>query len=201
MSKIQICNRALSTYLGVARINSLTESTPAAEQCDLHYDDTVRSLLEMDEWIFATGRKTLAEVTNDRTDEWAYKYANPSSLLLIRWVNDPEIARMQILADGSADSDREMIEGFIYSDVQYAVCEYTKLVTDPTIFPQYFADAVSAALAASIAMPLTESLTRAKNASNVAEQKFEAAMVMNERQAPAAPSRSLPDWTTDRGVS
>ena len=201
MSKIQICNRALSTYLGVARINSLTESTPAAEQCDLHYDDTVRSLLEMDEWIFATGRKTLAEVTNDRTDEWAYKYANPSSLLLIRWVNDPEIARMQILADGSADSDREMIEGFIYSDVQYAVCEYTKLISDPTVFPQYFADAVSAALAASIAMPLTESLTRAKNASNVAEQKFEAAMVMNERQSPAAPSRSLPDWTTERGVS
>jgi len=200
MSKVQICNRALSTYLGVGRINSLDEETPAAEQCNLHYDDTVKSLLEMDEWIFAAGRKVLAEVTNDRPDEWAYKYSNPSNMLLIRWVNEPETARMLMLQDKSPDSDREMIEGFIYSDVQYAACEYTKLVSDPTIFPQYFADAVSAALAGHMAMPLTESLSRASNASKVAEQRLENAMVMNERQSPPAPSRYLPDWTTERGV-
>ena len=201
MSKVQICNRALSTYLGVGRINSLTEATPAAEQCNLHFDDTLAGLLEAHPWRFANGRQLLAELTNDRKAEWNYHYARPADALFVRWVNDPEVARYMIAQDQSPDSDREMTELSIYSDVQGAVCEFTKLVTDTTLYPQFFKDAMSAALAANMAMALTEDIKRARNAMDQAERKMDMAMVRDEQEDNTGGYQTLPGYLTERGVS
>jgi hypothetical protein len=201
MSKVQICNRALSTYLGVGRINSLTESTAQAQQCDMHFDDTLAGLLETHWWVFATGRQVLAEVTNDRATEWAYKYAMPADAIDVRWVNEPTTARARMAAFQSPDTDREMIEGFIYSDVQSAVCEYTKIVSDTGLFPQYFSDALSAALAANVAMALTEDIKRARNAMEAAAARLDAAIARDERQGGPREYGQIPDWLATRGVS
>jgi len=201
MSKVQICNRALSTYLGVGRINSLTEATPAAEQCNLHFDDTLAGLLEAHPWRFANGRQLLAELTNDRKAEWNYHYARPADALFVRWVNDPEVARYMIAQDQSPDSDREMTGLSIYSDVQGAVCEFTKLVTDTTLYPQFFKDAMSAALAANMAMALTEDIKRARNAMDQAERKMDMAMVRDEQEDNTGGYQTLPGYLTERGVS
>lgn len=201
MSKVQICNRALSTYLGVGRINALTENNPQAQQCDLHFDDTLAGLLESHWWVFATGRQVLAEVTNDRSTEWAYKYAMPADAIDIRWVNEPTTARARMSAFQSPDTEREMIEGFIYSDIQGAVCQYTKLVTDTALFPQYFSDALSAALAANMAMALTEDIKRARNAMEAAMARLDAAIAMDERQGGPQEYGQLPNWLSTRGVS
>jgi len=201
MSKVQICNRALSTYLGVARINSLSESTPAAEQCNLHFNDTLAGLLEAHPWRFANGRQVLAELINDRTAEWNYHYARPADALFVRWVNDPEVARYMIAQDQSPDSDREMTEQSIYSDVKGAVCEFTKLVTDTTLYPQFFKDAMSAALAANMAMPLTEDIKRARNAMDQAERKMDMAMARDEQEDNTGGYQTLPSYLTERGIS
>jgi len=200
MSKVQICNRALSTYLGVGRINNLNETSAAAEQCLLHYDDTLQSLIEAHWWNFSVGRQVLAEETNDRTTEWSYKYALPSEALTIRWVNDPQVARYMVEQNQNPDAPREVTADHIYCDVQFAVCEFSKLVTDTTQFPQYFSDALSAALAANMAMPLTEDIKRATNAMNQAETKLDRAMALDEQQGSPIGHQTLPLWLSERGI-
>ena len=201
MSKVQICNRALSTYLGVGRINSLTEDSAAAEQCNLHYDDTLQFLTEAFWWIHGTGRQTLAEETNDRTTEWSFKYARPADALLIRWVNEPQAARFLMDQGQSPDIDRDVTAENIYCNVQYAACEFTQLVTDTTKFPQYFSDAMSAHMAANMAMALTEDIRRATNAMSQAEAKLDRAMALDEQQLPAAKYQTLPEHLTLRGIT
>lgn len=200
MSKVQICNRALSTYLGVARINSLTELTTPAEQCNLHYDDTVRALIEAHWWSFATGRDVLAELTNDRV-EWTFKYARPTDALVIRWVNDPSVAQVLMSQNESPDSDRIVTQNAIYSNTRLAVCEYTMLVDDPTIYPQYFSDTLSAALAASMAMPLTEDLKKTDFSMREYEKKLDMAIAMDENESPPIGYQTVPDYLKSRGIS
>ena len=201
MSKVQICNRALSTYLGVGRINSLTETSAAAEQCLLHFDDTLQSLIEAHWWAFAVRRQVLAEEVNDRTTEWSFKYALPSDALTVRWVNDPQVARNMVEQNQNPDTPREITSDHIYCDVQFAVCEFTKLITDTTQCPQYFADALSAALAANMTMPLTDDIKRATNAMSQAETKLDRAIALDEQQSPPIGHQTLPSWLSGRGIS
>jgi len=201
MSIVQICNRALSTYLGVGRINSLTETSAPAEQCSLHFEDTLQSLIEAHWWSFAVGRQVLAEEPNDRTTEWSYKYALPSDALTIRWVNHPQAARYMVERNENPDTPREITADHIYCDVQFAVCEFTKMVNDTTQFPQYFSDALSAALAANMAQPLTEDIKRATNAMSQAEAKLDRAIALDEQQSPPIGHQTLPSWLSKRGIS
>tara|TARA_R110000850_G_scaffold133115_3_gene254219 strand:+ start:225 stop:833 length:609 start_codon:yes stop_codon:yes gene_type:complete len=200
-SKVQICNRALSTYLGLARITSLTEGTPEAEQCQIHYDDTVQSLLESFWWSFATERQILAELTNDRTTEWNYKYVRPATEIDIHWVNNAQAARYLKEAGENPDTPREITASHIYCDVELATCEFTSGVVDVSQFSQSFADALSAAIAANIAMPLTEDLKRAQNAMSQAEDKLGKAMVHDEQQTPPATYGTMPESLKIRGIT
>ena len=199
-STIEICNRALSTYLGVSRITSLSETNPKAQACNEHYAGVVRSCLERHEWNFATARQALAETTNDRT-EWAYRYARPADALKLRWVNDPAVARAALAMGQSPDSAREVAGLFIYSDVPYAVAEFTANLTDPTLFPQSFADAVSAALASAIAIQLSDSVPKAQNASDAANDLLNIAMALDAQNAPPANIWRAADYHIVRGIS
>lgn len=200
-TKIQMCNRALSTYLGHPRINNLTEDSVEAEQCNLHYDDTLKALFEMDDWVFTRQRQTLAVLTNDREDEWLYRYARPTNALMIRWVNDPNIARLMMQQGETPDTDRHTTASNIYSDVENAVCAFNIMELDTTLYPQYFADAFSAMLAAAMAMPLTESMKRAEAAESQAAAKIDHAMAQNELNTPPVELRRMPDHLKDRGIT
>lgn len=196
---IEICNVALSAYLGETRITSLSDTSKAAVECNLHYEPTRRMLLERNWWHFATGRQTLAQVTNDRDTEWLFKYTKPTSALAIRWVNDPFVARMRLEANLSPDTSRETTADAIYSDTPSAVCEFTVDVTDASVYPQSFAEALSAALAARIAMPLTQDVRRAREARTVAEEILSTAIAEDFRnQPPQQPG--LPQYLQDRAV-
>jgi hypothetical protein len=198
-SIIEICNVALSAYLGEARINSLTDTSKAATECNLHYDPTRRMLLERNWWHFATGRQTLAQLTNDREEEWLFKYARPTAALSIRWVNDPFVARMRMAAHHSPDAERETTIDALYSDTPLAVCEFTRDLTDPTLYPQSFAEALSAALAARLAMPLTQDVRRAREARDMAQEMLSVAIAEDFRnQPPQEPG--LPQYLQDRGL-
>lgn len=200
MSTIAICNRGLTTYLGESPITSLSDGSPAAVQCDLHYDALRKALLEAHWWVFATGRQTLAELTNDRTTEWLFRYQRPTSALALRWVNEPSAARAAKSMHVSPDTDREVTDGDIYSDTPAAVCEFTTDVTDATQFPQSFADALSAAVAAAVAMPLTQDYRRAERARDLAEGRLHNAIAMDSRNIPPE-ELALPVYLRDRGVS
>jgi hypothetical protein len=60
---------------------------------------------------------------------------------------------------------------------------------------------LSAAIAANIAMPLTEDLKRAQNAMSQAEDKLDKAMVHDEQQVPPATYGTIPESLKIRGIT
>lgn len=200
MSKIQICNRALSTYLGSKRINAIDEATPEAEQCQLHYDDALRTVIESHEWGFATTRKKLAQLVNDRPGEWDYKYQRPVDAVTVIWVNDEETARIEMAAGNTPDADRETSEDFIYSNTPTATCQYVRLITDPTKYSQKFRNAVSAELASNMALTLTEDIKRTRNALEFAMLTLDDAIAHDEAQEYIRRHDRIADSLAVRGI-
>lgn len=196
--KLEIWNRALTGYLGVGKLANTTTATPEQEQCSLHYDATVRALLEEDYWSWARLRTTLTAATNDRASEWAYKYIMPGDVLAIRWINDAQTARSLIALGRSPDTPREIYTEYVYSDVQAAVMEYTGLIDDESVWPQAFADAVSATLASHMAMALTENSRLAQRAMQMAEQHLETAMERDEMNRDATEVDLKSSWIDAR---
>ncbi len=200
-SAIAICNVALTTYLGSRTITAFEETSPEAVQCKLHYDRIRRSLLERWPWVFASRREKLVEETlNDRAGAWSYRYARPGHMAAIRWVNDVTAARMAMQLGQSPDTLREVTADSIYSDVPDAVIEYTRDVTDPTIFSSGFADALAAHLAAAIAMPITRDAAKVTGAKREAEELLNQAMTMDFNSRPSTEQTFYPMQLTVRGL-
>lgn len=201
MSIVQICNRGLTTYLGEGRITSLSDQTSAGEQCNIHYEDTLEELLVAFPWWFATDRVTLASVTNDRPSEWVYKYERPSSALAVQWVNDPHVAGA-LIASGQDPKAPHLAEGQnLFSNVPAAVCSFTTLISDTTRFPMYFKNALSAAIAAKVALPITQDIKRAQNAMQAADRLLDEAMVRATDENPPQQYEPMPAYLAARGLS
>lgn len=200
-STIDICNVALSTYIGTGRISSLDETSPEAEQCKLHYDQVRRSLLQRWPWLWATRREMLVEnALNDRAGAWAFSYARPAHLLSVQWVNSAAAARRAFTHGRSQDAPREMSDGAIYTDVPGAVIEFTRDETDPTVFSPAFADALAAALAAAIAMPLTRDAPKKRDAQADAATLLNQAMVLDFNTRPSMSQEYTPEVLRVRGI-
>jgi hypothetical protein len=200
-SAVEICNRGLTTYLGLGTITSLADSAPAAVQCNLHYGPLRQKLISAHEWVFATDHAALALLTNDR-DDWDYRYAKPGDALEVRWVNvSYEAVKILKAANQDHDTARCMTATDIYSDVENAVCEYTIDVEDPTLFPPHFQDALAAAIAAAVAMPLTQDTNLARFARMSAEEELDRARAIDERQKSTTRYDSVADFHSLRGVS
>jgi len=184
MSKVQICNRGASQYLGLPRINSFSETSPQAEQYNLHYDDLRKRLLERHWWIFAKDRSALATLaTNPRSNDWKYAYQKPATAIEIHWVNDQAVAEAAMSSHQNPDAPRQMAGTSIFSNQYQAYCEYTDNVKNTELMPQYFRDALSAMVAAAIALPMTESVQKAKFASEQAELMVDKAIAEDENNA------------------
>lgn len=184
MSIVQICNRGASQYLGLPRVNNLNEGTPQSEQYELHYNDLRRSLLEKHWWIFAKCVQPLAQTTNDRPDEWLYKYELPAKVIDIHWINDPQIATLAMQKGADPDAPREGIGRYVYTNIEKAYIQYTCDEENTDLMPQYFKDALSAMVAAAVAMPLTESVSRARFATEQAETMVDMAIAEDEQNMP-----------------
>lgn len=199
-STVEIANVALSEHLGCTTINAFSDDTPEAVQVNLHYGRCLRALLEMHWWNFARGRQILAELTNDRTTEWAYKYARPADALTIRWVNEPTTARSLRRVNKSPDTKRHVTLDAIYSDVAGAACEYTRLMSDPATYSQMFRDALSARLAVAMAKPLTENSRLRRDAIEAFQYHLDLAMVHDASEEDADDYAETAGWLQARGI-
>ncbi|MEM8838113.1 MAG: hypothetical protein AAGE89_08475, partial [Pseudomonadota bacterium] len=126
----------------------------------------------------------LAEVTNERTETWRYKYARPARAIEIHWVNDLIVAQYRISRGENPDAERENEGAFLYCDVPAAHCQYTKDEEDTSIMPQFFKEALSAMIAASVALPITQSVDRARFAQTAANDLIDMAIAENEQLEP-----------------
>lgn len=198
-SDVQICNRGLS-WVGLKQITSLTGDEAEAEQCNLHYSDNLALLLSMYPWSFATARVTLAELTNDRTKEWLYKYQRPTNSLRILWVNDPAVSRTQLLLGKLPTAPYELVSDKIYSDVKNAVCEHTTLIEDASLLPIYFQSALSWMVARDVVISMTEDSKRLEFAENKMMAAVEKAM-SEDAGLEVQIDTQFPSWITNRGAT
>lgn len=200
-STIAICNVALTSYIGTKTITSLQETSPEAEQCALHYDRVRRSLLQRWPWHWAASRDVLAlEALNDKAGAWSYRYARPAHMIALRWVNSPLAVRASIANGRPLDTPRETTATSIYSDVQHAVCEFTRDEEDASLFPPAFADVLAAYLAAAIAMPITRDAAKVKAAQEDAADLLNVAMTLDFNTAPSAAQTNVPQHLAVRGI-
>jgi len=153
LTSIKICNMALS-HLGIPRISSFDESTKAAQECDLHYDNVRDATLRAFPWNFARKVIALPLLADENPPDYEYAYAYPADCTLalelyVGIVKQPvwEV-RAQTLCPGR----------MIVTDHEDATLIYTARIADPTYYEAMFAKAFSYHLASELAQPLTKTL-------------------------------------------
>jgi hypothetical protein len=150
-SKVGIFNAALSYVGSDVVITSALEASKAAQICNLHYDDAIKSRLESFDWGFARKSQLLATSADPAPSRWLFRYGIPSDCVMPRSIDDGVRVR------NNADAIRWEIEGrSIVTDMTRATLLYTAQSDVPAYYPQHFADSVAWELAARIAMPITK---------------------------------------------
>lgn len=150
-SSTQIANLALS-HLGQAKtIASLTEQSPAAAACKLHYDLVLDEVLGAFEWSFAKKYVDLALVSEEPTSEWLYSYGYPSQCLYLRRILSGKRPAEETLETRIKFEVITNASGsFVYTNEVDPVAEITERVTIPERWSSEFVMAVSYRLAFAI---------------------------------------------------
>lgn len=191
-TEVTICNMSLGHIKAKTTIASLTENSNEARKCNLYYAQARDETLEEFNWPFAKRFATLA-VTGTPPTGWIYQYAIPSDALVIRKVlteyKEDKPVPFELALSELSDSV------VILTDREAAEVEYTKGITNPTLFSALFSTALSYKLASYIAIPLTGKRDLRKDAIdlfNFSIHKARAA-ALNESQKIEEPDASWID--------
>ena len=180
-SEVDVCNVALSHLGDSATVASISppDGSAQADLCARFYPIARDSLIEMNDWGFATRRVALAQQTNISTT-WLYCYAQPADLvnpisvlypdaaddtsssigsyIPSNWsdtpagygvVYTPQPYQLESAADGT---------DILYTNVQNAVLRYVAQVTDTTKFSPLFIRTLAASLASLLAGPILKGM-------------------------------------------
>lgn len=175
-SEVEICNLALA-HLGdsatVASINP-PEGSAQAEHCQRWYPIARNSLLELQEWNFATTRALLAELVNP-FPQWQHAYARPSDCLKVLAIlpadatsdlaqtfptdclyhgATPRACTIYTPQDFATEIDTGTGNQIILTNQANAMMRYTRAVTDTSKFSPLFTDALGWYLAGYLAGPV-----------------------------------------------
>lgn len=152
---VDICNLALFRTGQSQSISSLTENSVAAQVCNSVYPMLRDYALRDYPWTFATARATLSMLSITTPQNWTYAYALPADCLKVRrlTINGQRTppTGLQAPYEVAIYNDQPVL----YTDLAGAELVYTARVTDENLFDPMFASALSALIAAEIAMPLS----------------------------------------------
>ena len=159
ISKLDICNLALA-QLGQEPISSLGQDDERARRCNLFYDPVRREVLRTHNWRFACAQADLELLENASEAMGSYVYAYPQNCLFLR----------KVYAKGAVSESvafkelyrTELPGKVIICALPQAQVEYTRDVTDTTIFDPAFVKAFSLALAADLALTLSADMNLAQ---------------------------------------
>ncbi len=151
-SETQIAKLALQHIGDRYDISDLTEESVEAEQVNLIFDDTRDAMLRAHPWGFAKKFATPTALTGTVPNNFDYMYTYIPDCVLVRRVVDPLDADTKIKFEVARNSSDVKV---ILTDQADAEFEYTMRVTNPADFDPNFVMALSYALAAKLAMPLT----------------------------------------------
>ena len=152
LSKVDVCNMALA-QLGQEPISSLQQEDERARRCSLFYEPVKKEVLRTHNWAFAACEAALALLDERRGGEWPYAYAYPADCLFLRKVYAP--AQPQRARAFKEMYQKDLHARTILCAVPQAYAEYTRDVTDATLFDPAFVKAFSLALGADLAVALS----------------------------------------------
>jgi len=192
---VSICNMALGHIKSKSTIATLDEKNNAeARICKLYYAQAVNETLEEFNWPFAKRTAVLATV-GEAPLGWAFEYAYPSDCVAVRKIlttyrSDKPIP-FELMHSELSDSI------VILTDEEAAQIEYTKRVTNTTLFSPKFTIAVSHKIGSLIAMPLSgkSEIRDAQIALFDLEINKARASALNQEQKDEQPDA---DWITAR---
>ena len=156
-SKLTICNDAL-LMLGASEMTSFNEGTDSAKICDRLYDDLKKYILSIYPWSFAKVKVQLARTTDTPVTEWKYVYALPADI-----IGTPKAVFTTATAGGKPETEFELYyvdQPRLLTDHETVYVDYVADI-DESRFPEYFIYMLRHALAADIAEPLTDQITKA----------------------------------------
>lgn len=180
-SEVEICNLALSHLGDSATVASIDppEGSAQAEHCQRWYPIARNSLLQMQDWDFATTRGLLAELVNP-FPQWRYAYARPSDCLKVlgvlpadatgdiastfprdRFFSNTVAEQCTIYTPQDFTTETDAVSGgqIILTNQRGALVRYTRLVTDTSKFSPLFTDTLGWYLASYLAGPVLKGET------------------------------------------
>ena len=157
-SNVQIVNNAL-VRIGGSSIISLDENSEAARAANLIYEQTRDAVLRDHLWNFAMSRASLAANAVAPAFGYVYSYALPTNCLRVIQLEEKSMVFK--------------IEGRnLLTDENPARIIYVSQVTDPNQFDAMFTEALSARLAAELAITVAESNSLYQNMMEVYRMKI-----------------------------
>lgn len=192
-SVVYICNLALAN-IGKDSIASINEASAEARACKQFYELVLDTSLQAYPWRWAGKTEALAQVANTRENRWLYAYQRPSDCLKIIRLVDESLTEYMPYGDGVVSGGHAYdVEGqVIFCDLSPAYIQYTQRLTDPAKFPPMFVDALSMALSARIAYPITRDLRIRSDAVSLAMQAMELAKASDANEV-----RETSDWPSE----
>lgn len=162
-TETDICNLALVS-LGHQTITSMDEASKGASLCKLRYPICRDMLLAHHPWNFAIRRTVLAKETAVPGHEFEARHTLPNDCLRV-WRTNWE-------ADGDTYTEWRVEGGALVCNEDVVRIEYITRVTNAGDFPIWFADLLSAQIAAELAIPMTDNAALAERLQGAAERKL-----------------------------
>ena len=197
---VSICNAALDE-LPADTIQSIDDAASVgARACKRHYANVIADLMGEHDYEAAIRRDTLAEATNDRSYEWGYAYAEPTSIASILRVM-PQRAPLDpssvVVLPGQRAYPFEWplqaenvgvpfvrANGKIYTNDPSAVLEYVTAEPDLARMSPLFCRALELELAARICMPVIKDKARKRELVAEAEAARSRAIADDKNNTP-----------------
>ncbi len=159
-SKEDVASQALAR-LGEPAISSFTEDTDTAEKVNQLYEPTILQLLSSHDWSFATKRVQLSEdASGAPVNEWTRAFLMPT--LQTDRVGKP----LQVFNSTNTGAfpvfGYEIRDKWIDTDYTTVVIEYINRKSESE-WPGYFLTLAIEALAATLALPVTENASKEKH--------------------------------------
>lgn len=224
-SPIDLCNSALAEIGTQSQINSFTEASAEAFNCQLFYDPMRRSLLRQAPWGFA--RKQVALSLLDQASNYTtstppfypflYSYAYPADCMKLRYltyqlpVNSTDVApvtgivnvpvyatrRFRFLVSTTQDNFGNNTK-VILCNVPNAIGVYNYDVQNVDMFDPQFRETLINVLAYKLVIPLSGNISMKLQWKQLAEETCLQARASDGQEALPTTDHT-PDWIKTRG--
>jgi len=152
---LSICSDALIS-LGASPLSSFTEGTDAAQACDRLYPDLKNTLLSTYVWSWTLAKIQLARLSATPINEWKYAYQMPGDHLT---------GALAVFETDGTDQRSVRYGWEIYGDelvtnMETVFIDYQQTIAE-TKMPNYFVRLLRTALAAELAIVITDQAAKA----------------------------------------